>query len=715
MLSRRSRIVLLAAFAGAFLLRVRSALRAAASNIIQFVQGRIFCRNLACVQTHSVSTHRLEPYLVDVQDTLARAASNSISEQVEALRKVIVILRAGQAEAVTMLHSLLKPGPPTTRAHYLRALHELVGPRPKYGWEQEWVALNIEEQHLLGNADADESWVHENKSVQAQKKKLEGAIGKRVAAGWDEEDAEACQLLLPRRMPIAQALRDRSPRFAASTYAIIDALGKRSANTCSLLPPLLYKNLEGKRGLAAAAREWRDLERCDPTGFQGFCCCSPVNAYCDARNFLEAGYAVAEGSGENLTFVPQDSAVVCFESRPSTMESLHSAVMLSAVEGTFPPNTLFRLHSVQPSFVAPNGVTVKQRLLTVRATYRLPVTQGAGGSSTRLCGSTTTLRFANKDAFIKGMDDVLGLPVVTMAQECTRDQSWTDWKGTRYTLRSEWEYVNGVASTKHDCTPGTRDSLNEGKSVDDFLHLVNAFIQERRGMGHGLQLPLEHAFLSRDMVLAIRLYSGPVFKPINDFLRQLSELHGQARIAMAQDPQVTFAATAGHLCVAVRRLAAVASPEEVSRTLWRGLRGELPSAFWQPDELGDICVVDVGEIHSCPVNKSHCAMLFHFMLPSQLSCRPAVVGKLQFRTWTQPVQTFCGNFIHKKKATADFTTGQTSAYSHSSRARRKFSSRLELFSTYVHDDPQVGTTIICCMAFGQAEKDQNQTRLHTQR
>ena len=281
------------------------------------------------------------------------------------------------------------------------------------------------------------------------------------------------------------------------------------------------------------------------------------------------------------------------------MESLHSAVMLSPVEGTFPPNTLFRLHSVQPCFVAPNGVTVNQRLLTVRATYRLPLTKGLRRSSTRLCGNATTLRFANRSAFTQGMDDVLGLPVITMAQECTRAQYWTDWKGINYTLKNEWDYVSGPASVKHGCTPGTRDLTNAGKTVDDFLVEINTFIRERRSMGHGLQLPLEHAFLTCDMVLALRLYSGPAFKPINDFLRQLSELHGPARIAVAQDPQLTFASTIGHLCVAIRRLAAVASPEEVSRTLWRGLRGELPTSFWEPDDLGDVCVVDVGEIKPC--------------------------------------------------------------------------------------------------------------------
>ena len=43
----------------------------------------------------------------------------------------------------------------------------------------------------------------------------------------------------------------------------------------------------------------------------------------------------------------------------------------------------------------------------------------------------------------------------------------------RYTLRDEWNYVNGVAKSAEKCTPGTRDEHNDGtvnslKALDVF-------------------------------------------------------------------------------------------------------------------------------------------------------------------------------------------------------------------------------------------------------
>ena len=58
-------------------------------------------------------------------------------------------------------------------------------------------------------------------------------------------------------------------------------------------------------------------------------------------------------------------------------------------------------------------------------------------------------------------------------------------------------------------------------------------------------------------VLAVRLYSGPAFQPINEFLRQVGRLTGEIRLQMARHPNVTFAATVGLLCSAIRKLAAV--------------------------------------------------------------------------------------------------------------------------------------------------------------
>lgn len=58
-----------------------------------------------------------------------------------------------------------------------------------------------------------------------------------------------------------------------------------------------------------------------------------------------------------------------------------------------------------------------------------------------------------------------------------------------------------------------------------------------------------------------------------------------------------------HLCRAVRKLAAVTTPQEASLPLWRGVRGELPRTFWVPDERGDICAVDMCFMST---SRNHC-------------------------------------------------------------------------------------------------------------
>lgn len=45
------------------------------------------------------------------------------------------------------------------------------------------------------------------------------------------------------------------------------------------------------------------------------------------------------------------------------------------------------------------------------------------------------------------------------------------------------------------------------------------------------------------------------------------------------------------MCSAIRKLAAVATPAEASQRLYRGVRGELPRAFWQ-EKHGMITAVD---------------------------------------------------------------------------------------------------------------------------
>merc|ERR1719188_1974876 len=93
-------------------------------------------------------------------------------------------------------------------------------------------------------------------------------------------------------------------------------------------------------------------------------------------------------------------------------------------------------------------------------------------------------------------------------------------------------------------------------------------------------------------VLGVRLYSGPAYQPINDFLRQLANLRGACRAAVAGHPRLTFAATIAHICHAIRKLSAVATPGEASRALYRSVRGVLPKSFWSPNAQNMICATD---------------------------------------------------------------------------------------------------------------------------
>ncbi len=108
------------------------------------------------------------------------------------------------------------------------------------------------------------------------------------------------------------------------------------------------------------------------------------------------------------------------------------------------------------------------------------------------------------------------------------------------------------------------------------------------------RLPEEHAYLTKDEVVAVRLYSGPAYQLINGFLRQVSLLDEMHRRMFATNPEVTFAATVGHICSAIRKLSAVATPSEAQRPLYRAVRGVLPKSFWVRDEQGMIVATELG-------------------------------------------------------------------------------------------------------------------------
>ena len=88
---------------------------------------------------------------------------------------------------------------------------------------------------------------------------------------------------------------------------------------------------------------------------------------------------------------------------------------------------------------------------------------------------------------------------------------------------------------------------------------------ERAEHTPGLALLEQDAFLSMELVKAIRLYSGPAYQPINTFLRQVSSLQGDHRRTMAEHPGLSFSATTRHIIRGLRKLAAIATPDEAAR------------------------------------------------------------------------------------------------------------------------------------------------------
>lgn len=86
------------------------------------------------------------------------------------------------------------------------------------------------------------------------------------------------------------------------------------------------------------------------------------------------------------------------------------------------------------------AVFPRQRLLVVSATYR-PRTAGlvsADASGGKLCGAAVSLMYSRREAFVKGLDDLIAKPALSMADEFGERRSWADWKGAEHSLSAEW-------------------------------------------------------------------------------------------------------------------------------------------------------------------------------------------------------------------------------------------------------------------------------------
>ena len=495
----------------------------------------------------------------------------------------------------------------SSRKGFLRSLEEQIGAPTWRPWREELfeniallpnigvVTRNADDlQNFLGPAESEES------------------VAPLIDMGWSKDDAMTFQCLSwpGPRSAIALCLTASDPSLSACTYALSSVLFRQAKvqAQAGLEMPKLYRHLRGRpllaRGGGSLVGIHRDARRnglvrglTSPVLVKARTGEPPDDLCFDTKGFMQYDYA----DGQRMKV--QDSPIVCFESGPASDQGMHAAIATEGSQGrghhgAFPPNTLYRLVEVKPpGWTTPNGIVVNQKLLVVRATYRQPSASLADGGAGKMCGSVVTLQHGSRAAYVAGLSDVINRPVLSMEREFARDFSWTDWKGVKYFLHEEWRYVNGVAETSDNGTPGRRDVDHHGKLPGQFLDAANAFIRGRRESGPEAEvirsrLPDEFAFLTLDEVLAVRLYSEPAYQPLNDFLRQIAHLSGTHRRALVCDLGLTFAATVGHIVSVIRKLAAAATQEETTRKLYRGVRGELARGFWLRDDMGMVCATD---------------------------------------------------------------------------------------------------------------------------
>ena len=578
-------------------------------------------------------------------------------DEVESLRKQFLRTATALNSSSSCLRERLElqSAQGSLRSHYLRPLSDLIPPPPmERQWQDEWMAMCLEQNRWLHDEgkSADPELLTEagilkrdgidvvvnkftdeieERSPLASRGGNWGANGVGGSLQWDftREEAEAFTALMTKRRVLARSVRERDACYAASVYKLQEVLwnvlsrfqDKRQDAGEPLYAPLCYRHLTGPASLAEADPMWEHVEEYDINGFRGLTSGAVIEAWRNPECFDVEGYRhcfrtrdCAPGTYKYRE--PSPGAVVQFVSQAGTEfvrdGLIHTGIPTDAHRVCFPPHTLFRLREIKEpgtwTVEGVPGVDVKmnQRLLVMTATYRPPPRPKLDPlgqaptlrqwASSRHVGHVMNLRYGDRESYVNGIEDITAHPVLTMAQEFEREYTFVDSRGGRYTLAGEWKYVNGPAARKEGCSAGTgvRDGEHDGWTLDRFCDVVNAHVKARREAGHGIGLREERALLTRDEVLSVRLYTGPCYQVINDFLRQIGPLKGPLRIAMATHPSHTFAATVGHICAAIRKLAAIATPEEAERTLWRGVRGQLERGFFEEDALGMVAATDVG-------------------------------------------------------------------------------------------------------------------------
>lgn len=201
--------------------------------------------------------------------------------------------------------------------------------------------------------------------------------------------------------------------------------------------------------------------------------------------------------------------------------------------------------------------------------------QGNGKFSGDAGGGQITMVYGKLDEFHDGLESIIGLPNPRVFEgmridHCERADSEDDFTAWNYGITTkpmiEWEYVVNPDPNKEYFGEATAEN-SHGRTRQTVAELMakDKIIQAR---------------LSKEELIGLRLYTGPMFVKYNCILRGFPK-------AVVDGLKGNRYVTTLHAIVSgIRKLGRV-EPIPEGRCVYRGLGGMLlPTAFHKPDELG---------------------------------------------------------------------------------------------------------------------------------
>jgi hypothetical protein len=516
----------------------------------------------------------------------------------------------------------------TTRLGFLESLDDKVGARPRgvRAVEEGLAALfrslpvdarvDFREDYLAGGVARLRARGKTGTGTQTFKNLIDGMVSH---FGWSREDAEYLTLVQDDvvQAELCRSLEEEDPQHAAVLHRSYGILAEKAGAMCEPAPAV-YGAVDGGAyacyDLARSEPRWRHLLDADEHGFCGFTSCAQMTFLSDSKHFG------SEGSNYD---------VVCLTSKAPTAAGLHTAVKMDNDNYIVPPLALYEVTNVDEAWTYTDDDHKEhtRRLITVSVTYRLSASAVDAETDTdaanKLATNHTFLSYGGSKDSVRGLGDIVRDPSFTMEQEfCMRDEHWTDGGGRERSAQEEYDYVvNGKAVASlgamrcGDQDQG-RDTGHSGWTIVRYVEETNKYVaaaykaKHKKSSGKGssgarradaaVQRRKRLAaaqgdgppVLTREEVIGIRLYTGPAYQPLNTFMREVAKVGEGWRRVLARYHRLTYAATAGHICSGLRKLASVNDSRKTS--LFRGLRGELPEAFWLEDSKGLVTATDFG-------------------------------------------------------------------------------------------------------------------------